>query len=58
MRYGGARFIPPSKITEIAIAWPEMLIAGSFAQWGMRLPRKDDCQSVLKEARFVRNIER
>ena len=31
MRYGGVRFIPPSKITEIAIAWPEMLIANSFA---------------------------
>ena len=36
----GARFIPPSKIPEIAIAWPERLITSSFAKWGMGLPRR------------------
>ena len=40
-RYWGARFIPPSKITEIAIAWPARLIVSFFAQWGLRLSRRD-----------------
>ena len=38
-RYWGARFIPPSKITDIAIACPVRLMVSSFAKWGMRLPK-------------------